>query len=183
MKKLLILIPLLLLSACAKEPEENLPPIGQNTYQVKIDPASSGLSTTESSENISVNLTSKEDQNVSYQVEFGATCYLNDCHNYPEFLIKLDGYIKSVSTYTVDRLIIDFFGSKGTIFDVYSNSVGTGEPVTYHTSTISPVDPSDGGMVYEYPINANGWMIKRSSGLVDKQKPAFYSITVVFKVS
>lgn len=180
MKKILFLIPLLLISSCAKDPGGKLGPIDNDSYSVTINPTSSSLTATDSTENVSVSIPSNEDSNITYSVEFGAPCYINN--KYPEIMVKLDGYIKNLSTYTVDRLIIDFFGTKGTIFDVFANESGTGNPVEYHSSSVSPIDPDGGGMVYEYPINSSGWLIKRSSGLNENQKPAFYSITVIFKV-
>ena len=180
MKKILLLIPLLLLGSCAKDPGGKLEPPDNDSYSVTINPTSSGLTTTDSTENVSVSLPSDKDSSITYSVEFGKPCYINSDH--PEIMVKLDGYIKSLSTYIVDRLIIDFFGTKGTIFDVFANDSGTGTPVEYHSSSVTSIDPNGGGMVYEYPINSSGWLIKRTSGLVDKQKPGFYSITVIFKV-
>lgn len=181
MKKLLFaLLPLVLSVSCAPEPEKPLPPAPENVYTAVLNPSVSTLTHDDSTENITLNLESQEDSEVTYSLMIGAPCYIHN--SFDEILIKGDGFFKSVSTYHVDRLIIDCYGGQVGIFDVYPNVEGTGSKVEYHESAVQPIDPQGGGQVFEYPINSNGWLIKRTSGLLDKQKPGIYSVTVVFEI-
>ena len=187
MKKLLIVLPaLLIVAACAKAPSSELSSLSipdsydssdseeTKTYTATLTKGNCGLTTDDSTEEIVATIKSKQDSEVDYSVKIGAPCYLSDKYN--EFIMKQGGYIKSNSNYHVDRLIIDFFGKKGTNYDVYANVDGTGEKIAYHESSIQPEDPNDGGIVYEYPINGTEWCISNST----VYKPAFYSITIVF---
>ena len=178
MKKLLLfIIPMMLMASCAPEAKGTLPTIPAGSYTAILNPETSTLTKDDSTKPISVNLKSEENKDATYSLELGAPFYLHASE--PEFVLVGDAYIKSVSTYKVDRLIVDFFGKKGTFFDVYASNDGSGNKIDYHESTVKPYDEEDGGKVYEYPIDSNGWMIK--NGTTDR-KPAFYSITIVFTV-
>lgn len=174
MKKLLFLCPLLLVAvACAPKAEEVLPP-SQADYSILITKSNCGLTADDSEVAIQTSLASYEDPEVKYTFEIGAPAYQHA--NFNEFVIKKGSYIKSVSEYKVERLIIDFYSSKGVNFNVFNNKEGSGSPLNYHESTILPEDPTDGGCVYEYEINGIEWCINNTSDY----KPAFYSIMVVF---
>ena len=197
MKKYLFLLALpLLMTSCAKEPAEALSSLpidfsnttstsngsslesseAEPTYQwVKLTPENSGLTNDDSTSSKLVTLNSEIDSSIEYSIEIGAPCYLHS--KFHEFVVKPGAYIRSLSDeYTVDRLIVDFYSSKGINFDVYSNSEGTGTALEYHTSDVKPEDSAD-GTVYEYAINGNNWCIKNNT---EFNKPAFYSIIVVF---
>ena len=185
MKKILFVLPaLLLIGACAKEPASELSSInlsesvesGQTPsfYTAKLTKSNSGLTTDDSTEAIQTEIASDQDATVKYKFEIGAPCYQHS--KFDEFIVKQGAYIKSVSNYVVDRLIVDFYSTKGVNFNVYANAAGTGDPLEYHTSTVQTVDPDDGGMVYEYAINGTEWCINNTTSY----KPGFYSITVVF---
>ena len=193
MKKILFLLALpLLMTGCAKEPAEVLSslPIDfsnttsssndssnvEPTYQwIKLTPENCGLTKDDSTSSISVTLNSEIDSSIKYSIEIGAPCYLHS--KFHEFVVKPGAYIKSLTDeYVVERLIVDFYGGKGTNFDVYSNSEGTGDALEYHKSNNKPEDSAD-GIVYEYAINGNEWCIKNNT---EFNKPAFYSIIVVF---
>ena len=176
MKRLLCLLPALLLVACQPEPAKPLPGPDPETVTVTLLPTNSGLVNDDSTSVISVSLDIKEHEE-KYQLDFSSGCYLHSSH--PEFVIKSGSYFKSVSNYHVDRLIVDFFGGKGTFFDVYASNDGSGEKVMYHSSEITPIDKDGGGVVYEYPIDSSGWMIKNNT---TDNKAAFYSVTIVFSL-
>lgn len=145
------------------------------TYQyVKLDKENCGLSSDDSTSAIQLSLSSLIDSSVTYELEIGVPCYLHS--KFHEFVMKPGSYIKSLSQYTVDRLIIDFYGAKGTNFEVYSTADGTGSAIEYHESYNEPED-SDGGAVYEYPINGTEWSIRNNT---DVYKPGIYSVIVVF---
>ena len=163
------------MTGCAKEPAEVLSSISETYYQVKLTPENCGLTNDDSSAAKTVTLNPDSSSSIEYSLEIGAPCYLHK--TFHEFVMKPGAYIKSIdSQYVVDRLIIDFYGAKGTNFAVYSNSEGAGTALEYHESTIEPEDSSD-GIVYEYAINGNEWCIKNDT---EFNKPAFYSIIVVF---
>lgn len=181
MKKILFaVLPMLLAVGCAPEPGAQLPPTPDDSYTAVLNTVSSTLTHEDSVENITVNLASSKSSEVTYSVMIGAPCYIHN--TYDEILIKGDGFFKSVSSYHVDRLIIDCYGGQVGIIDVYSNVEGTGTPVAYHESSVAPADPDGGGKVFEYPIDSTGWLVKRTSGLADKQKPGIYSVTIVFEI-
>ena len=174
MKKLLFALPLIaLLGACAEEAEPLTPPSAE-TKTVKLVKSNCGLTGDDSVEafDVSLDIEGKEEK---YTLEIGPNCYAHS--TYDEFLIKKDGYIKSKSQYTVDRLIIDFVNKKGVNFIVENAS---GEAVESHASTVQTEFPgeNDYGYVLEYPIDGNAWKIKNTTDF----KPAFYSVTVVFSL-
>ena len=174
MKKLLFALPFLaLLGACA-EPEEPLPAPSVESKSVKLTKANCGLTNDDSTEafETSLDIEGKEEK---YVFEIGPNCYAHK--TYQEFLIKKNGYIKSKSTYKVDRLVIDYFSGKGVNFEVLD---ATGTAVSSHESTVATEFPGedDKGAVLEYPINGNSWTIQNTTDY----KPAFYSVTVVFSI-
>ena len=178
MKKILFVLPLvMLLGACAKEAQSQLPSVEEKSYTAKLDPNNSTLTTDDSSAAIQVEIASNEDSEVKYKFEIGAPCYLKTLsNNLQEIIIKQNAYIKSVSEYKVDRIIVDFFNGKGVNFNVYANKDGTGDPLEYHESSVAPVYPEDSGKVYEYAINGNEWSLTNTTNY----KPAIYSLSVVF---
>jgi len=178
MKKLLVLIPFLLVAAaCGSKPKEPLSPT-EASYNAKLTPELSTLTSDDSTEKVSVSIASNEDANVKYDMEIGNPCYLKTLSNgLKEIIVKPGAYIKSVSEYKVDRIIVDFFAGKGVNFGVYASADGSGDALEYHESSIAPVYPEDNGVVYEYAINGNAWCLKNNT---EFNKPAFYSITVVF---
>ena len=178
MKKLLVLMPLLLVAvACGKAPAEPLPdPDPEVTYySVKLTPENSLITSEDTTENYDVTLNSAEDAETQYTIKIGAPMYLSTKAH--EFIMKPGSYLKSVSTYNVDRLIVDFYGGKGVNFGVFANADGTGTALEYHESSVQPEDPNDGGTVYEYAINGNAWCMKN---ITEYNKPGIYSLTVVF---
>ena len=180
MKKILVLMPLLLIAACAPKAAEPLEPINSDDpevtyYTAKLTPENSLITAEDTTTNYDVEIASAEDAETKYSMQIGAPCYLSTKAH--EFIMKPGSYVKSVSTYTVDRIIVDFFGSKGVNFGVYANTDGTGDELIYHESTITPEDPNDGGTVYEYAINGSAWCLKNKT---EFNKPGIYSITVVF---
>ncbi len=178
MKKLLVLMPiLLLLAACGAKPADPLPPVDpeETYYSVKLTPESSLITSEDTTTNYTVNLKAEEDETVLYSIEIGAPCYLSTKAH--EFIMKPGSYLKSVSTEKVDRLIVDFWGGKGVNFGVYANADGTGDVLEYHESTVQAEDPNDGGIVYEYAINGSAWCLKN---ITEFNKPGIYSVTVVF---
>ena len=94
-----------------------------------------------------------------------------------EFIMKPGSYLKSVSTFTVDRIIVDFFGSKGTNYAVHAGLDASTDALVYHSSSIAAEDPDGGGIVYEYSIQGPSWYMNNIS---DVQKPGIYSVTVIF---
>ena len=192
MKKILLVIPfIILLSACAKPAESKLPDLSNTTtidsegsevpitfYQSKLTPANSTLTTDDSSEKINVSIAAEEDD-VSYGFEIGNPCYLKNLGSgLQEIVVKPGAYISSYNnSYKVNRLIVDFYGGKGVNFEVYNNLTGEGTPLAYHESDVEPADPNDGGVVYEYAIDGNDWIIKNNT---EFNKPTFYSISVVY---
>ena len=179
MKKLLFVLSLTaLLVGCAKEPAGNLPPVEGTTYSVTLTPENSTLTGDDSTTATRVELSAKEDANVKYTVEIGVPCYVKTLGSgLKEIVVKPNAYIKSISNYTVDRLVVDFYGGKGINHKVYAKADGTGNEVEYHTSEVAPVDPNDDGTVYEYPINGTEWGIYNKT---EYNKPAFYSVTIIF---
>lgn len=195
MKKILFVLPLvLLLGACAKEPGSQLSSLSipdsysdsasegeVRTYTAKLTPEETKLEMVDgqpvdSNAPIDITLKADQDKNVTYDLILGSPCYLSTKAH--EFIMKPGSYIKSVSTYKVDRIIVDFFGNKGVNFGVYANSDGSGEALESHVSTIPAEDPDDGGLVYEYEINGNAWYMKN---ITEYNKPGIYSVTVIFE--
>ena len=177
MKKALLILPVMFLFVgCAKEPGAPLPPPEESTYTVTLTPANSTLTTADSSAALQVELSAVEDAAVKYTLEIGSPCYLTTKDGFDEIIVKPGAYIKSVSSYTVDRIVIDFFSKKGINQTVYSKADGTGDAVEYHSSTTASVDTSTGS-VYEYSINGTEWSIYNKT---EYNKPAFYSVTIIF---
>lgn len=181
MKKLLILLPLLFVAAaCGKEPVAPLSSIDSDSpevtyYNAKLTSENSLITSEDTTENYQVNIASNEDTTVTYSMEIGAPCRLSSKAH--EFIMERGSYVKSISEYKVDRLIVDFWGGKGVNFGVYANADGTGEALEYHESNVTPEDQSDGGVVYEYAINGTAWCLKN---ITEFNKPGIYSLTVVF---
>ena len=177
MKRLLFVLALsTLLVGWAPEAAPELPPVGGSTYTVKLTPSKSTLTNEDSGSAIQVELASEEDETVKYKFEIGSPCYLKNLGSgLQEIIVKPNAYIKSVSNYTVKRLVVDFYGGKGTNFNVYGNGETSLE---YHASSIPAADPNDGGMVYEYEVNHTSWQIKNET---EFNKPGFYSISVIFE--
>ena len=132
MKKLFLLIPLILVAVgCAPEPEKELDPIDTSNsevtyYTAKLTPENSLVTADDTTANYTVHIPSVEDPSTVYDIEIGAPMYLSTKAH--EFIMKPGSYLKSVSTFTVDRIIVDFFGSKGTIhkagsLPVFCNSI------------------------------------------------------------
>lgn len=180
MKKVLIILPLLLLAGCAKEPSETAsePPI--NSYSVVLDVPSSTLTTEETTSPITVSLKAKEDQNTTYTLEIGAPCYEKQVSgtDYHEMVMKQNGYFKSISNYKVSLLRLDIFAGKGVNYEVYNNHQAEGNVIEAKNSTATPIYPEDNGKVYDYEINGKEWFIRNNS----VYKPCFYSVTIFFEV-
>lgn len=174
-KALFLLSSLFLLGACA-DPEPALPPADPQTYSVKLNKSNGGLEGTTkaapSTEEKVIEL-SIEGKSEKYEIIMGPNLYNHA--DYDEIVMINGGYIKSKSQYTVDRLRIDYFSGKGTNFEVLNAS---NQVVEKHESTVPTEFPgdSDNGEVLEYPINGTSWTIRNTSA----NKPAFYSITVLF---
>jgi len=176
MKKLLLLLPAIaLLGACA-ETEEPLPEPSVESKSVKLTKANSGLTvdaTTEAKQ-VSLDIEGKEEK---YTFEFSAKC--NGHKDYEEFVLKDDAYLKSVSTYKVDRLVIDYMSKKGLTFEVKN---ANNEAVTSRESTVQTEfsGADDYGAVLEYPINGNSWALYNTN--TGKAGTCIYSVTVIFEI-
>ena len=176
MKKLLFVVPLAaLLMSCGKV-EEQLPSVSPDLSSVKMNYENCGMSrgAGDTTEPIAVSL-DIEGSESKYVFEIGPHCY---AHNtYDEFLLNSEGYIKSKSTYKVDRLVIDFVYKNGNVnFEVLDASENA---VTSHESSVETEFPGDNdyGHVFEYPINGESWTIRNVAN-----KAALYSITVYFEL-
>lgn len=178
-KLLLAILPILLVTSCQKEPGEPLPTPSQDSYTVKLTADNSTLTTADSEEPIQVELPSIEDENIKYKFEITAPCYLNTKSAVANQIgVKPGAMIKSISTYTVEKITIDFFASKGQNFQVFNNVEHKGDPLEAHVTNMTPVDPNDGGAVYDFSIDATGWCIYNHT---EFNKPSFYYISVTFK--
>lgn len=181
MKKhlLLALIPLFLMAGCADEPGDELPPADEKSYTAKLTADNSTLTKDDSSEVIQVEIASNEDENVKYKFEITPPCYLNTKSTVANQIgVKPGAMIRSASSYTVEKITVDFFGGKGTNYQVFNNVEHSGDPLEYHESSITPTDPDDSGKVYEYAVNSTGWCLFNHT---EANKPSFYYISVVFK--
>lgn len=148
-----------------------------DVYTVKLTADNSTLTTEDSSENIVVELPSEEDETVKYSFEITPPCYLNTKSSVAnQICVKTGAMIRSVSEYTVKKITVDFFGGKGVNYEVFNNTEHTGDAITYEETSVTPMDPDDGGLVYDYTINSTGWSIYNSSSY----KPTFYYILVTF---
>ena len=176
MRKILVLglIPLIALTGCREEPASGLPDFKGD--MALLTPENTSLTSSDSTvaETVTLNV---PDSEKTYQVEISAGCKLNTKGSSPQIQLAPGSYIKSVSEFTVDRLMIDYFGTKGTFYNVYSNKEGTGSKVKdYEAPKDLPVyDPDGGGKVLQFPINSTGWMIKNET---EFNKPTFYAIYI-----
>ena len=182
MKKLLFVLPIAtLLFGCEaldnffKKQEEKLPEPEQTTKSVKITADNNGLTTDDSTEAIQKSL-DIEGSEKKYTFEISANCY-NHSKYVGEWVLKADAYVKSVSEYKVDRLVIDYMSKKGFGFEVLDSNNAV---VTAHDSTVATefTGENDFGAVAEYPINGNSWKINNTAG--DKPGACLYSVTVIF---
>ena len=181
MKKFLFVLPIAaLLFACdlpflkTKEPlKEPEVPETQQLKSIKSTKSNCGLTGDDSTEAFQTSL-DIEGTDAKYTFEVGPNCYNH--HSYNEFLIKPEGYFKSVSTYSVDRLVIDYFSGKGVNFEVLNASGEVVEPHESETAT-EYTSQQDKGAVLDYPINGTAWTIRN---VTEFNKPAFYSVTVFF---
>ena len=176
MKKIFLLglLPLFALTGCREEPATGLPDF---TGDIQLlTPEKTSLTSTDSEAAEIVTLTIP-DTDKSYQVEISAGCKLNTKGAEPQIQLAPGSYIKSVSEFTVDRLMIDYFGTKGTFYNVYNNKEGAGTPVGDYEAPkdIVTYDPDGGGKVLQFPINSTGWMIKNET---EYNKPTFYAIYI-----
>ena len=176
MRKIFILglLPLFALTGCREEPATGLPDFRGDIQLLTPEKTSLTSNDSEAAEVVTLTI---PDTEKSYQVEISTGCKLNTKGAKPQIQLAPGAYIKSVSTVTVDRLMVDFFGTKGTFFNVYSNAEGTGSTVRdYEAPKDLPVyDPDGGGKVLQYPINSEGWMIKNET---EYNKPTFYAIYI-----
>lgn len=174
MKKSFMLLPFLFLFGGCSEPEPELPPVNPEANSVKLTKTNCGLTndTSISASTVSLDIADKKEK---YEMEIGPNCYAHKTHE--EFLIMKDGYIKSRSTYNVDRLVIDYMSKKLINFKVYD---ATNTEVAPHESSVPTQYPNEGdfGAVVEYPINGTSWKIANDT----EYKPAFYSVTVYFTI-
>ena len=171
---------MLMVVGCAKEPGKELPPPSPESYTVVLDPTSSTLTGEDSNSEITVSLKAKEDESITYDVKIGYPCYLKTVQgtNYQEIIMKNGGYFKSASSYKVSRILCDIYGGKGINYTVHNTADGSGTALEYHESSVTPTYPEDDGFVYEYEVEANEWSVRNNS----MNKPAFYSVTIVFEV-
>ena len=177
MKKLLFVLPALLLVGCAPAAERQLPPVDPTSYTVKLDASNSTLTADDSTGAIQVELKAQEDESIVYKLEIGAPCYIKTVDSYQEIIMKGGAYFKSVSSYKVSRLICDIYEGKGINYEVHNKADGSGEALARHESSIEPVYEEDSGAVYEYEVNSTEWSITNTTNY----KPAFYSVTIVFE--
>ena len=176
MKKLFLLaaLPMLALVSCRPDPKPALP--DYNGKEIKLTAENSGLTTELSTVATTVNLPIP-DTTEMYQLEISADVkYKTTSGGHTEIYLSPGSYIKSISTLRVERLIIDFFGRQGTLFDVYANNTFSGTPVEEHLSEIEATEPDDYGQVSEFSIQANGWSIKNNT---EFNKPCLYYVTIV----
>ena len=181
MKKqlLFIILPIMFTVGCQKEPGAQLPGPSEGSYTAKLTADNSTLTTDDSTGTIQVEIPSVEDATVKYKFEITAPCYLNTKSSVCNQIgVKSGAMIKSASTYTVEKITIDYFASKGQNFQVFNNTAHTGTPQEPHVTSITPTDPTDGGAVYDFVINSTGWCVYNHT---EFNKPSFYYISVIFK--
>lgn len=186
MKKLLLLLPIVLLTSCVPEPtpapstSTGTSTIETNSYQAVLNPTTSGLISYDQGVDTSEELSPKlpiEGQDFTYDVAIGSPCYYSSKHK--EMIMKNGAYFKSTSTYVVEKLIVDFYAGQGINFNVYAGQDASGEALPYYASSVAPeVSGSDGGTVYEYFINGTSWYMNNTS----TNKDGFYSVTIVFSI-
>ena len=181
MKKLLLVLPLIALLGACTETEEPLPETtpapSVELKSVKLTTANSGLTNDDAVAPVQTSL-DIEGKTEKYTVEFSAGCYIHK--DYPEFVLKNSTYLKSVSTFKVDRLVIDYMSKKGITFDVKDASNAS---VTSHESTVATEHSNDGdyGAVLEYPINGTSWSLYNTFD--GKAGTNIYSVTVIFEMA
>ena len=160
-------------SETSKDSNSDTPETQYVLKNVKLTKSNCGLTDDDSTNAFSTYL-QIDYSDEEYEIEFGPDCYNH--HTYNEFVIKNNGYFRSVSTFKVDRLRVDYFSTKGINFDVLDAG---GAKVAPHQSDVSSEYPSaaDGGAVLEYPINGTSWKIQCNSSTY---KAAFYSVTIIF---
>ena len=181
MKKssLFMFLPLLFAVGCAKEPGAPLPEPSGETYTVKLTADNSTLTKNDTTAPIQIELASNEDANVKYKFEISKDCYLNTKSAVANQIgLKPGASIKSVSEYTVEKITVDFYASKGQNYQVYNNTAHTGNPQEAHVTNTVPTDPNDGGAVYDFEINSTGWCLFNHT---EFNKPSLYYISVVFR--
>ena len=185
MKKLLFVLPVAALLCACELPflkqEEKLPDPETEPDKVlksvKINVDNNGLTTADSTEAIQKSL-DIEGVSEKYTFEISANCY-NSPKYLGEWVLKSNAYLKSVSTYKVDRLVIDYMSKKGFGFEVLDADQNA---VTAHDSSVQTEfsKSEDYGKVAEYPINGTSWTINNTAG--DKPGACLYSVTVIFSM-
>ncbi len=181
MKKLLFtLLPLFLLGGCAQEPTTTASEPPHGSYSVVLDVESSTLTTEDSTEAKVVTLKAKENEAITYQLEIGSPCYTKTVKgtSFQEIIMKNGGYFKAISQYKVSLLRCDIFEGKGVNYEVFNSLDASTSALEKKASTATPIYPEDSGAVYDYEVNAEGWLIRN----VSANKPAFYSVTIFFEV-
>ena len=182
MKKPLLvlsLLPLMFVVGCQKEPAAPLSSITGETYTVKLTADNSTLTKDDSTESIRIELASNEDASVKYTFEITAPCYLNTKSAVANQIgVKPGAMIRSVSTYEVEKITIDYYAAKGQNFQVFNNVEHTGDPQEAHLTDTVPTDPNDGGAVYDFNIASTGWCIYNHT---EYNKPSLYYVSVVFR--
>ena len=162
-----------------KKQEEKLPDpepeSGETMKSVKITYQNNGLTTDDSTEAVQKSL-DIEGSDQKYTFEISANCY-NHAKYAGEWVLKSNAYIKSISEYKVDRLVIDYMSKKGFGFGVLD---ANNNAVTAHDSNVATefTGENDYGAVAEFPINGNSWKINNTAG--DKPGACLYSVTVIF---
>ena len=183
MKKLLfVLAASLLLAGCAPAPAAELPPVEGETYTAKLtaDLSTLGADPSTAATQVEVQVPGVS---LKYKFEIGANTYIKTTTaGFKEMNLKVGAYIKSVSTYTVERITIDFFSKPGTLFNVFAKADGSGDALTYHETSITPTEPDDFGKVYEYQPSSTGWCISRRTDILEKQTPSIYYVSVTFRI-
>lgn len=176
MKKLLLLLPAIVLLGACTEVEEPLPAPSAESKSVKLTTSNSTLTSDPLTEakQVSLDIQGKEEK---YTFEFSAGCSLHS--TYDEFVLKDEQYLKSVSTYKVDRLVIDYMSKKGLTFDVKD---ANNQSVTAHESTVATEHSGDDdyGAVLEFTINGTAWSLVNTN--TGKAGTCLYSVTVIFEM-
>lgn len=181
MKKLLLVLPFVALLGACTEVEEPLPePVSTPTTEVKsvkLTSQNCGLTNEDATAPVQTSL-DIEGRTEKYTFEFSTGCYVHS--EYPEFVLKGSNYLKSVSTYKVDRLVIDYMSKKGITFDVKDANNAS---VTSHESTVATehTGAKDYGAVLEYPINGTSWSLYNTFD--GNAGTNIYSVTVIFEMA
>ena len=101
MKKILLFLSALCLLTGCSNPKPPLPEPGNESKSVKLTKENSGLTTEDSKEAFTLSLAIEGSEEV-YQIEMGPNLYNHP--DYEEFVMKKDGYIKSVDD--IDKIEI-----------------------------------------------------------------------------